>query len=82
MSDEHTVSMALMHELMKQMQVSLSQLVDGQKTILYRLEKIEHRLSAVESHMSGTMSTLRYHDTELDEYRGRLEALEDSTPPK
>lgn len=40
------------------------------------LGAISIRLTAVESHMSGFMATSKYHEMELDELRGRIEALE------
>ncbi len=37
--------------------------------------KIDLRLKAVESHMSGFMSTSKYFEAEMDELRGRVEDL-------
>lgn len=41
------------------------------------MQSMNMRLVAVESHMSGFMSTTRYLDVELDSVRGRIEALEE-----
>lgn len=42
--------------------------------------KIDLRLKAVEAHMSGFMSTSKYFETEMDQLRGRVEALENPRP--
>ena len=40
--------------------------------------KIDLRLKTVEAHMTGFMSSARYLETEIDQLRGRVEALEDA----
>jgi septal ring factor EnvC (AmiA/AmiB activator) len=43
--------------------------------------KLAQRMTAVEAHMSGFLSTARYHEHEINELRGRLEALEQARHP-
>jgi len=47
--------------------------------------KIDLRLKIVESHMTGFMSSAKYLEHEINELRGRVEALEEPgsgrTPP-
>lgn len=43
--------------------------------------KLDQRMGAVEAHMSGFLSTSRYHESEVNELRGRVEALEDDRKP-
>lgn len=38
--------------------------------------KTDIRLKVVEAHMTGFMSSARYLETEIDQLRGRVEALE------
>lgn len=40
--------------------------------------KIDLRLKIVESHMTGFMSSAKYQEHELNELRGRVEALEEA----
>ncbi len=44
--------------------------------------RADMRLQAIESHMSGFMSTSRYLGAEVNELRGRVEALEDAIKVK
>lgn len=44
--------------------------------------RMDMRLKAIESHMSGFMSTSRYLEIEINELRGRVEALEKAVGEK
>lgn len=43
--------------------------------------KLDQRMGAVEAHMSGFLSTSRYHENEINELRGRVETLEEDRKP-
>ena len=53
----------------------------GVSVLKEHTRKIDQRLGAVEAHMSGFLSTSRYHESEIDELRGRVEALEKDKHP-
>ncbi|MCP5299079.1 MAG: hypothetical protein H6954_05180 [Chromatiaceae bacterium] len=70
------VTNELMYEVLKGLQ-------EGQNKILSRIESVEEitgridtRLKIVEAHMTGFMSSAKYLETEIDQLRGRVEALE------
>lgn len=63
--------------ILKQMQGDLAAVKSDVMLVKENANRSDSRLKSIESHMSGFMSTSRYHDTEIDELRGRIEALEE-----
>ncbi len=62
--------------ILQQMQGDLAVVKTDIHVLKENTGKMDQRLKTVEAHMSGFMSNSRYHDTEIDELRGRVEALE------
>ncbi len=63
--------------ILKQMQGDLAAAKSDIMLVKENTSRMDGRLKSIESHMSGFMSTSRYHDTEIDELRGRVKALEE-----
>lgn len=55
--------------ILQQMQGDLAVVKTDVALLKENTGKIDQRLKSVESHMSGFMSTSRYHETEIDELR-------------
>lgn len=71
------VTNELIYETLKNVQSDISILKTDTSTLKETTGRIDIRLKSVEAHMSGFMSSARYLETEIDELRGRVEALEE-----
>ena len=69
MTQDNAASMELMHELLKQMQGSLSRLEEGQRTT-------NKRLSSIDAHMAAFHSTVAVHSDDMDALKSRIERIE------
>lgn len=59
------------------MQANISVMKTYIATLKENTDKLDIRLGSVEGHMTGFLSTARYHEAEINELRGRIEALEE-----
>ena len=66
--------------LLQKIQSDITVVKSGVSVLKEHTRKIDQRLGAVEAHMSGFMSTSKYFETEMDQLRGRVEALENPRP--
>jgi hypothetical protein len=64
--------------ILRTIQADLSVVKSDVAVLKERTGKIDIRLGIVEAHMSGFMSSARYLEREIDQLRGRVEALEQS----
>jgi len=64
--------------ILQNLQTDIAVLSTDMSVLKENTGKIDSRLKSVEAHMSGFMSTARYQETEIDELRGRVEALEEA----
>lgn len=60
----------MMFEVLKNIQGDVSVLKES-------VTRIDARISSMENHMAGFHTRQNWHTQELDEHRGRLEALEE-----
>lgn len=68
--------------ILKNIQADNAAIKTGIGALKENTGRMDMRMKAIESHMSGFMSTTRYLEGEIDELRGRVEQLEETIGPK
>lgn len=67
--------------ILRTLQADVSAMKSDMADLKERTAKIDIHLGIVKSHMTGFMSSAKYLETEIDELRGRVEALERRDQP-
>ena len=68
--------------ILRNLQTDLSDLKSDIIMIKESVRRIDHRNASMDSHIAGFHSKLSWSTDEMDDMRGRLEALEDRINPK
>ena len=69
------VTNELIYEVLKDVRADISILKEA-------VRRIDSRMGSVDNLMAGFHNTMNWHGQELDEHRGRLEAIEERDPEK
>ena len=73
MSDSDNVTNSLIYATLQDLQERLAEM---DKRLTHGIQRLDARMSSMDSHLAGFYQSIRIQNDDIDEQRGRIEALE------